>query len=71
MEHSVPRQLSSQLQKYKAARLTRRIAVDQKIRGWDGGHQGLRVSNLLTTKELKMCIQYSKKFRFILCGCYM
>jgi len=41
--HSVLRQLSWQLQKYKAARLSRRIAVNQKVRDWDGGHSGLRV----------------------------
>jgi len=41
--HSMLRQLSSQLQKYKAARMSRRIAVDQKVCGWDGGHPGLTV----------------------------
>jgi len=41
--HSVLRQGSSQLQKYKAARMSRRIAVDQKVCGWDGGHPGLTV----------------------------
>ena len=30
--HSVQCQLSSQVQKYKASRLSRRIAVDQKVR---------------------------------------
>jgi len=38
--HSVLRQRSSQLQTYKAARMCRRIAIDQKVCGWDGGHQG-------------------------------
>ena len=41
--HSVLRQGSSQLQKYKAARMSRRIAVDQKVCGWDGGHTGFTV----------------------------
>jgi len=39
--HSALRQRNSQLQKYKAARMFRRIAVDQKVCGWDGGHPGL------------------------------
>jgi len=33
--HSVLRQRSPQLQNYKAARMSRRIAVDQKVCGWD------------------------------------
>jgi len=37
--HSVLHQRSSQLQKCKAGR----IAVDQKVCGWDGGHPGLTV----------------------------
>ena len=40
------RQRSSQLQKYKAARMSRRIAVDPKVCGWDDGHQWLTVLNL-------------------------
>jgi len=36
----VPRQRGSQLQKYKAVRMSRRIAVDQKVSGWVG-HPGL------------------------------
>jgi len=38
--HSVLRQRGSQLQKYEAARMSRRIAVDQKVCGWVG-HPGL------------------------------
>jgi len=41
--HSVLRQRSSQLQKYEAARMSRHIAVDQKIYGWNDGHPGLTV----------------------------
>jgi len=41
--HSVLRQCSSQLQKYKAARMSRRIAVDQNVCGGDGEHSGLTV----------------------------
>jgi len=41
--HLVVRQRSSHLQKYKAARMSRRIAVDQKVCGWNGGHPGLTV----------------------------
>jgi len=37
--HSVLRQRSSQLQKHQAARMSR-IATDQKVCGWDGGHPG-------------------------------
>jgi len=37
------RQGSSQLQTYKAARMSRRIAVDQKVFCCDGGHPGLTV----------------------------
>jgi len=37
------RQHSAQLQKYKAARMSRRIAVDQKVCYWDGEHPGLTV----------------------------
>ena len=42
------RQRSSQLQKYKAARMSGRIAVDQKVCGWDGGHP--RVDSLKLAK---------------------
>jgi len=41
--HSVLRQRSSQLQKYKTALLSCRIAIDQKVCVWDGGHPGLIV----------------------------
>jgi len=41
--HSVLRQRSSQLQKCKAARMSRQIAVDQNVCGRDGGHPGLTV----------------------------
>jgi len=44
--HWALRQRSSQLQKYKAARMSRRIAVDQKVCYWDGEHPGLTVWNL-------------------------
>jgi len=39
----VLRQRSSQLQKYKAARMSRRTAVNQKVCSGDGGHPGLTV----------------------------
>jgi len=35
--YSMLRQRSSQPQKYKSARMSRRIAVDQKVCGGDGG----------------------------------
>jgi len=40
---SVLRQRSLQLQKHQAARMPGRIAVDQKVCGWDGGHPALTV----------------------------
>jgi len=44
--HSMLRQRSSQLQKYEAARMSRRIAVDPKVCSRDGAHPGLTVWNL-------------------------
>jgi len=44
--HSVLRQRSSPLQKCKAARMSRQIAVDKNVCGGDGGHRGLTVCNL-------------------------
>jgi len=41
--HSVLRQRSSQLQKFKATLMSRRIAIDQKVCGWDGGYPGLTI----------------------------
>jgi len=41
--HTVLRLRRSQLQKFKAARMSGRIAVDQKVCGWNGGHPGLTV----------------------------
>ena len=43
----VLRQGSSQPQEYKSARMPRRIAVDQNVCAWDGGHPELTVRNLL------------------------
>jgi len=40
---AVLRQRSPQLQKYQATRMSCRIAVYQKVCGWDGGHPGLTV----------------------------
>jgi len=39
-------QHSSQLQKYKAARMSCWMAVDQQVCSWDGRHPGLTVWNL-------------------------
>ena len=41
--HSMLCQGSSQLQKDKAARMSRWIAVNQNLCGWDGGHLGLTI----------------------------
>jgi len=43
LTHSVLRQRRSQLQKYKAAQMSRRIAIDQNVFGWDGGRPWLTV----------------------------
>jgi len=51
--HSVLRLRSSQLQKYKAARMSRRIAVDQKVCSRDDGHPGLTVWNLLNYTRIE------------------
>ena len=51
--HSVLCQHSSQLEKYKAARMSPRIAVDQKVCGWDGRDPGLTVSNLLNYTRIE------------------
>jgi len=59
--HSVLRRCSSQLQKYKAARMSRRIAVGQKVCRWDGRHSELTICNLQTTRELRMRIKYARK----------
>jgi len=39
----MPGERNSQLQKYKAAQMSRRMAVDQKVCHGDGGHPGLTV----------------------------
>jgi len=44
--HSMMRQRRAQLQKYKAARMSRQITVDQKVCGGDGGHPELTVRNM-------------------------
>jgi len=44
--HSVLRQHSSQPQKCKAAQMSRRIVVDQRVCDWGGDHLGLTVWNL-------------------------
>jgi len=58
----------AQLQKHQAARLSRRIAVDQKVCGWDGRHPGLTVWNLLNCTRIEY-VQYiqqasQENFRF-------
>jgi len=62
--HSVLRQGSSQLQKYKAARMSRRIAVDQKVCGWDGGHTGFTVWILLNHTRIENAHEVRKKILF-------
>jgi len=63
--HSLLRQRSPQLQKYKATRMPCRIAVDQKVCGWDGGHPGLTVK-LYTTHELRIRIKYARNVSFFI-----
>ena len=65
--HSVLRQRSSQLQKYKAARMSRRVAIDQKICGWDGEHPRLTVWNLLNYTRIENAHEVRKKiFVFVM-----
>jgi len=64
--YSVLRQRSPQLQKHKASRMFCRIAVDQKVCGWDGGHPGSTVWNLHATHELRMRIKYARNFLFFI-----
>jgi len=59
--HSVLRQPSSQLQKYKAAWMSGRIAVDQKVCGWVGGHPGLTVWNKLNYTRIENAHEVRKK----------
>ena len=66
--HSVLRQRSSQLQKYKAARMSGRIAI-MKVSGWDGGHPGLTVGNLVNYTKIENTDEVGKKPLFLLCGC--
>jgi len=63
--HAVLRQRSPQLQKYKTARMSRRIAVDQKVCGWDGGHPGLTVWNLPTTHTVDWECAWSTQEIFV------
>ena len=63
--HAVLRQPDSQLQKYKTARMSCGIAVDQKVCGRDVRHPGLTVWNLQTAQELRMRIKYARKFSFL------
>ena len=69
--HLVLCQRSSQLKNYNAARMFRRIAVDQKVCGWDGRHPGLTVWNLLNYTRIENAWITQENFCFLLCGCYM
>ena len=64
---SVLRQGSLQLQKYKAARMSRRIAIDQKVCGWDGGHPGLTVWNLLNYTRIENAHEVPKNIFVFYC----
>jgi len=59
--HSVLRQRSSQLQKYKTAQMSRLIAVDQKACDLDGGHPGLTVSNFPNYTRIENAHEVRKK----------
>jgi len=61
----VLRQRDSQLQKYKAARMSRRIAVDPKVCGWVG-HPRLTASNLYIRQELRMRIKNARQLSFFI-----
>ena len=47
--------------KYKLARMSRRIAVDQNVFAWDGGHPGLTVWNLLNYTRIENAHKVRKK----------
>ena len=69
---SVLRQDSLQLQKYKAARMSRRMAIDLKLlqRGWRTPRfDSLKLAKLHKNWECAWSSQ--EKFRFLLCGCFM
>jgi len=64
--HAVLPQRSSQLQKYKAVRMSRHIAIDQKVCGWDSGHPGLKtVWNLLNYTRIEN-EAYARKFLYFI-----
>ena len=72
--HSVLRQGSSQLQKYKAARLSLQIAVDQTSEGMRLGWRTPRVDSLklVNYKRIENAHEVRKKnFRILLWDCYM
>jgi len=48
-------------QKHNAARIPRRIAVDQKVCCWDGGHPGLAVWNFLNYTRIENAHKLRKK----------
>ena len=51
--------------------MSRRIAVDQNVCRWDGGHPGLTVWNLLNYTRIENERKVRKKTVVILCNCYM
>ena len=64
--HWVLHHRSSQQQKYKAALMSGRIAVDQKVCGWDGRHPGLTVWNLRNYTRIENAHIVRKK-TFVFC----
>jgi len=41
--------------------MSRRIAIDQNVCGWDGGHPGLAVANLLNYTRIENVHEIRKK----------
>jgi len=69
--HSVLRQRSSQLQKHKTARMSRRIAVDQNVCGWGWRTLGVDSLKFVNYTIIEHAHKVRKKIFILSCGCYM
>ena len=64
--HSVLRQCSSHLQKYKAARMSRRTAVDQNVCGGGGDYQGWQFKICKLHNNWECAYSTQETFRFFM-----
>jgi len=69
--HLVPRQSSSQLQKYKAAQMSRRHSIQSE--GMQRRWRTHKVDNLklVNYTRIENAHKVCKQICFLLCGCYM